>query len=364
MGLSATEGSLAPGASTTVTVSLDADANTLAAATYTDTVSFTNATNGNGNTTRGVSLTLNSPGTLVVETTGDLVSSGTVGGPFTPGSAVYTLSNPGGTPIQWTAATTANWVGLSATEGSLAPGESTTVTVSLDADANALAAATYNDTVSFSNTTNGSGNTTRGVSLTIHSLGSLVVETTGDLVSSGTVGGPFTPGSAVYTLSNPGGTPIQWTAATTANWVGLSATEGSLAPGASTTVTVSLDADANTLEAATYNDAVSFGFTNSGSETMGAAQSVAAGNSITRALILEVLETLKVVGQQFSEAGVFEIVIQGTPNQQITLEGSTDFTKWAAITSGKIGEDGTVTLRDTESVTFPSRFYRAYISSP
>ncbi|MES2439843.1 MAG: zinc-dependent metalloprotease family protein, partial [Verrucomicrobiota bacterium] len=170
--------------------------------------------NVNPTTTLGtftVAISEASPGTMSIASSGDLVSSGTVGGPFTPGSAVYTLSNPGGTPIQWTAATTANWVGLSATQGSLAPGASTTVTVSLDADANALAAATYNDTVSFINTTNGSGNATRGVSLAIHSPGTLAVEATGDLVSSGTVGGPFSPGSAIYTLSNPGGTPIQWT---------------------------------------------------------------------------------------------------------------------------------------------------------
>ena len=362
--LSATGGSLAPGTSTTVTVSLNAGANALAAATYNDMVSFTNMTNGSGDASRSVSLTINSPGALVVETTGDLLASGMVGGPFTPGSAVYTLSNPGGTAINWSAGKTTSWVDLSVTGGSLAPGQSTTVTVSLNAGANDLAAATYNDTVSFRNTTNGSGDANRSVSLTINSPGALVVETTGDLLAFGMVGGPFSPGSAVYTLSNPGGTPIDWTAANTTSWSDLSATGGSLAPGTSTTVTISLNADAGALAAATYTDTVSFGFTISGSGITGGGQYAAAGALLTRAVILTVLENIKVVGQQFSGTGVFEIVIQGAPNMQITLEGTTDFIKWTGITTGLIGSDGTLMLRDTESVALPTRFYRAYVSSP
>jgi hypothetical protein len=54
--LSASSGSLAAGAATTVTVSLNANADSLAAGNYTDTVSFANTSTGDGNTTRGVGL--------------------------------------------------------------------------------------------------------------------------------------------------------------------------------------------------------------------------------------------------------------------------------------------------------------------
>ena len=362
--LSATGGSLAPGASTTVTVSLNAGVNALAAATYNDTVSFTNLTNGSGSASRSVSLTINSPGRLVVETVGDLLASGMVGGPFSPGSTIYTLSNPGGTPINWSAGKTSSWVDLSAAGGSLAPGASTTVTVSLNVSVNGLAAATYSDTVSFINLTNGSGDAGRSVSLTINTPGRLVVETVGDLLAIGMLGGPFNPGSVVYTLTNSGGTSINWTAANTASWVDLSAISGNLAAGASTMVTVSLDVAANSLVASTYNDTISFGFTNIGSGTAGGGQSAAAVAPVTRGVILKVLENIKVIGQQFSEARVFEIVIQGTPNMLIALEGTTDFIEWTKITSGQIGADGTLTLRVPESVARPTRFYRAYVSSP
>ena len=59
MDLSATGGTLAAGANTTVTVSINGSANTLNVGSYSDTVTFTNTTNGNGDTTRGVALTVN-----------------------------------------------------------------------------------------------------------------------------------------------------------------------------------------------------------------------------------------------------------------------------------------------------------------
>ena len=58
----------------------------------------------------------------------------------------------GGANLNWTATNTANWLTLSITGGTLAPGAGTNVTVSLNANANSLAAGSYSDTVSFTNT--------------------------------------------------------------------------------------------------------------------------------------------------------------------------------------------------------------------
>ena len=107
------------------------------------------------------------PGSLAVTPAGSLNATGAPGGPFTPSSQVYTLANPGSSAITWSAAATQPWITLSAAGGSLAPGASTPVTVSLNSSALALAAGSYADTVTFTNVTNGQGNATAGVSLAI-----------------------------------------------------------------------------------------------------------------------------------------------------------------------------------------------------
>ena len=256
--LSSTSGTLAAGASTTVTVSLNSNANSLAAGSYSDTVSFTNTTNGNGNTTRPVSLTVILPAALSVTPAEGLTSSGIQGGPFTPSSKVYTLQNTGGSSINWTASKLQPWTTLPSTHGTLGAGASVTVTVSINSGANSLTPGSYSDTVSFTNTTNGNGNTTRSVSLTVIPPGTLSVTPADGLTSSGTQGGPFTPSSKNYTLQNTGGTSINWTASKGKTWVTLSSAGGTLGPGASTTVTVSINSNANSLTPGSYGDTVSF----------------------------------------------------------------------------------------------------------
>ncbi|HXI84024.1 MAG TPA: alkaline phosphatase family protein [Verrucomicrobiae bacterium] len=213
---------------------------------------------------------------LAVSPASGLTSSGTVGGPFSPTSQIYTLSNTGGVAMAWTVSNTANWLTLSATSGSLAAGGSTNITVSINANANSLVGGVYSDTVSF-NTSNGSGNTTRPVSLTVNNVSSqLSVSPASGFSSAGAPGGPFSPASQVYTVSNIGGATMNWTANNSANWLTLSATSGTLAPSASTNITATINANANSLTAGNYTDAIGFTNTTSG-----------AGNT-TRAVSLNV----------------------------------------------------------------------------
>jgi hypothetical protein len=58
-------------------------------------------------------------------------------------------------------------VDLSLAGGTLAPGATAAVTVSINSSATSLEAGTYNDLLSIENLTNGAGNTSLGVSLTI-----------------------------------------------------------------------------------------------------------------------------------------------------------------------------------------------------
>jgi phosphatidylinositol-3-phosphatase len=203
-------------------------------------------------------------------------SSGTVGGPFSPNSQVYTLSNTGGVAMVWAASNTANWLTLSPTNGTLAVGASTNITATINVNANSLSGGVYSDTISFT-TANGAGNTTRPVSLTVNNpSGQLSISPSSGFGSAGPPGGPFSPSSQSYALTNMGGASLNWTANKTASWLSLSATSGSLAPGVGTSVTVSINTNANSLSAGVYSDTVGFTNTTNG-----------AGNT-TRAVSLNV----------------------------------------------------------------------------
>ncbi len=104
---------------------------------------------------------------LSVTPSDGLASSGDPGGPFTPSSKVYTLENLGSTGINYSVTKTQSWVSLSSTSGYLAGGATTTVTVSINSNANSLPDGEYTDTVSFINTTDHVGDTTRPVTLTV-----------------------------------------------------------------------------------------------------------------------------------------------------------------------------------------------------
>ena len=348
--LSSSGGTLAAGGTATVTVTINSGANSLAAGSHSDTVTLTNTTNGAGNTTRAVSLTVNATaGSLSVAGAGGLSSSGTAGGPFSPSALSYTLTNPGGTAIAWTAAKTQTWVTLSSSGGTLAAGGTATVTVTINSGANGLAAGSHSDTVTLTNTTNGAGNTTRAVSLTVNATaGSLSVAGAGGLSSSGTAGGPFSPSALSYTLTNPGGTAIAWTAAKTQTWVTLSSSGGTLAAGGTATVTVTINSGANSLAAGSYSDTVTLTNTTNG-----------AGNT-TRAVSLTVnatasLSSIAVSGpSSVNEGGTGSYTATGTWDNGTTAAITPTWsvsTTYATIGTGGVLTAATVTSNQTVTVT-------------
>ncbi|MCP5101847.1 MAG: PEGA domain-containing protein [bacterium] len=110
---------------------------------------------------------LGSAGELTVSPADNFTSSGSEGGTFSPSSKTYILQNVGSGSIQWTASNSEEWLTLSNTAGTLGASSTTTVVVSINGNADALSEGTYSDTVLFINTTNGSGTTTRTVTLQV-----------------------------------------------------------------------------------------------------------------------------------------------------------------------------------------------------
>ena len=94
-------------------------------------------------------------------------ATGGVGGPFSPSSRSYTLENLDPTPIDYEVTAGAPWLSISGARGSLAPGGSTTVVVSLAAEASNLDIGNHSATVDFTNLSDHEGDTTRWVTVKI-----------------------------------------------------------------------------------------------------------------------------------------------------------------------------------------------------
>ena len=99
-----------------------------------------------------IPVTLQIEQSLTVSPLQGFSATGPVGGPFTPGSQSYVLTNLGSTTMKWGVVKSATWLTVSTASGSLAANAHTTVTVTIAAAANTLPAAAYTATVSFTNT--------------------------------------------------------------------------------------------------------------------------------------------------------------------------------------------------------------------
>jgi hypothetical protein len=104
---------------------------------------------------------------LKVTPSDGLNAAGDVGGPFAPSSRSYTLENLDPAPIDYEVAAAAPWIDVSGGRGTLAPGATATVLVSLAGDAGNLDIGTHSAVVTFTNRTDHSGDTTRWVTLKV-----------------------------------------------------------------------------------------------------------------------------------------------------------------------------------------------------
>lgn len=101
---------------------------------------------------------------LQVTAATDYDATSTYEGVVSPASRIYTLKNIGNGPLDWSVAANQSWVNFDVASGTLLPGEEVEVTVTIN---NSLLFGTNTATVTFSNDTDGVGDTTRGVELVV-----------------------------------------------------------------------------------------------------------------------------------------------------------------------------------------------------
>jgi hypothetical protein len=164
------------------------------------------------------------------------------------------------------------------------------------------------------------------------------------LSASGTIGGPFVPPTIIYTLTNSGGLAVNWNASASSNWLNLSATNGSLAANSSTSVVVSINADADVLPVGSYSALVTFSDTTSGVQ-------------FSRSVVLTV-NPIRMSVAKAPAPGDFEITIFGQSNSTYVIETSSDLVQWSPVATNVAGTNGLWNYVETNAASVPRRFFR------
>ena len=107
------------------------------------------------------------PDDMLVSPDENLVSSGQVGGPFSPSQIVYTVRNATAAPLDYLVTKTVDWLDITNASGTIPADSTVDVTVAFNAAAEELWHGTHTDTLVFTNLTSGVGDTTRAVSLDV-----------------------------------------------------------------------------------------------------------------------------------------------------------------------------------------------------
>jgi hypothetical protein len=177
-------------------------------------------------------------------------ATGFQGGPFSPASQVYTLTNSGVAGLNWSVINTSAWLNVSASSGSLAAGAQTGVTAGIGTSATSLAVGNYSTTLIFSNQTSG---VAHFFQFYLQISDPLVLLTSSGFTTVSAAGGAFTPGSESILFTNLSTGAIPWSLINTASWLSVSSSSGSLAGDSSFSVTVSTNSNTMALQLGTYS---------------------------------------------------------------------------------------------------------------
>jgi hypothetical protein len=170
---------------------------------------------------------------------------------------IYSIGNPGlNGPVTWTVGCDQTWVTLSTAGGSLASGSTNSLTITFNSGIQNLGLGTNTANLTFSNTSipDYGGDTIKTINLIV--TNGLSVSPAYGLVSFGFTNGAIAPGSVSYAITNLSCLSLGWAAISPSNWVTLSATSGTVAPGAGATLTVSTNSNTEALPEGNYVESI------------------------------------------------------------------------------------------------------------
>jgi murein DD-endopeptidase MepM/ murein hydrolase activator NlpD len=153
-----------------------------------------------------------------------------------PSAQTLTISNAGEGTLGWNASPSSGWLSMSASSGSLGTGASTLVAISLNTAG--MASGTYTGTIEMS--AQGASGSPRTVTVTLTITPGPALQVGATSLSFSAQQGS-TPAMQTFTVSNSGGGTLNWNAAENLGWLTISPSSGSLAAGASISVTVSVN---------------------------------------------------------------------------------------------------------------------------
>ncbi len=244
-----TTGDLAPIATAPLTISVDHTG--LADGTYTGTITVTNNSTGfslpviQAPQTVTVTLIVSSAPVLVLSPAAGLTFDiGSTGGTGTA-SLPMTVSNGGGGTLNWTSAASVNtpaggtWLGVSPPSGSLGPGASTTLTVTVTRGA--LAAGSYDGQITV--TSADAANSPEWIDIFLNVNDQPTISLVPSSLTFTAAQGGGVPPSQSVSIGNTGSGTLSWTAAKvgTVPWLSFSPGNGSVASGSTTPLTVSVN---------------------------------------------------------------------------------------------------------------------------
>jgi hypothetical protein len=187
--------------------------------------------------------TLAPPDTLVMLPIPGFASSGLAGGPFS-GTTNFLLTNSGPVPLDWTNGVDSNWLSVSPSGGTLNPGGTANVVVSLNSAASSLPCGDYAGHLTVTNLSNGLLHQ-RTFTLTV--LDPLTASPAAGLEFAGPPSGPFNLAAETCWITNASQASVSWSLLNNPLWLNIAPSGGILASHSAVALTCSLNSTATNL---------------------------------------------------------------------------------------------------------------------